>query len=980
MTEESLFLAALEKPAPAERQAFLVQACGEDVELRHRVERLLQAHERTSGVLEHGPRDLAATDSLQDVAPLPPGTVVAGRYKMLELLGEGGMGSVWLAEQTQPVRRKVALKIIKAGMDSRQVIARFEAERQALALMDHPNIAKVFDAGTTRQGDKETGRQGEKHQPDSLSPCLPVSLSDSGRPFFVMEYVQGKPLTKYCDEGRLTLQERLLLFIQICQAVQHAHQKGIVHRDLKPSNILVVPPSLPVEGKGGGIPMPKIIDFGLAKALHQPLTERTLHTALGMILGTPMYMSPEQAEFNNLDIDTRADIYSLGVILYELLAGTPPFTKEELHAAALTEMLRMIKEDEPAKPSTRLSSATDVATVAANRRLEPKHLKKFVSGDLDWIVMKCLEKERGRRYATANALAADLLRHLSDEPVEARPPSAGYRVRKFIRRNRGAVLAAAGMVALLVLGIVASTWQAVRATAAEAHAVLEGREKDKARVRAEEAEGLAKARLVEVTKEKQRADEEARIAQAVNDFLQHDLLRQADSRAQADRGFRPDPGLTVRTALDRAAARIGDRFREQPLVEAAIRHAMGEAYVGLGEPLLAIPHLKRARELSESQLGSTHSKTLRSRTNLAGAYWMARKLDQAIELSEQTLAIVRQLHGPDHVDTQPYTQNLAVAYLAVGRTDEALPLLRQVLAVYEKHFGGQHPKTLTALNNLAATLRDSGKPAEALPYYVRSLKGLRQLHGPDHPSTLHANQVVGASHFALGQVDRAIPYFQEALRGRKAILAANHPDTLDTLASLGVAYRDSGRTEQGLPMIEEAYQHGGRHPSLVWIGNALLQTYARAGMLDKAADLTQKRVTAARQQNPPGSPQLTGVLSNIGSALLRGGAFALAEPILRESLEIGDKIQPEQWTTHNNRSTLGGVLLGQKRFAEAEPLLVQGYEGLKKALAPGAPRDTDPTIPATRQQRLAEALDRLIELYEAWGKPDEAARWRKAKP
>ena len=355
------------------------------------------------------------------------GTVIAGRYRLLEEIGAGGMGTVWKAEQTQPVRRMVALKLIKAGMDSRTVLSRFEAERQALALMEHPNIARVLDGGTT----------------------------ESGRPFFVMEYVKGVPFTRYCDDARLTIAQRLALFVPVCQAVQHAHTKGVIHRDLKPSNILVC--------LYDGQPVPKVIDFGLAKAIEQPLTERTLHTAHGVLVGTPLYMSPEQAEFNNLDVDARTDIYALGVILYELLTGTTPLERQRFQEAAWHELLRLIKEEEPPRPSARLSDSESLPSLAAQRQLEPVRLTRLVRGELDWIVMKCLEKDRSRRYETANGLARDVERYLADESVEACPPSAGYRLRKFVRRHRGPVLAAAIIFLLLVGGIVGTTWGLIRA-------------------------------------------------------------------------------------------------------------------------------------------------------------------------------------------------------------------------------------------------------------------------------------------------------------------------------------------------------------------------------------------------------------------------------------------------------------------------------------------------------------------------------------
>ena len=451
---EALFFAALEKGTPQERAAYLDAACAHDPDLRQRVERLLAAHPQVGSFLESGPAPQpAASDSVptgldQDRAE-GVGSVLAGRYKLLEQIGEGGMGTVWVAEQTQPVRRKVAVKLIKAGMDTRVVLTRFEAERQALALMDHPNIAKVLDGGTT----------------------------DTGRPFFVMEYVKGVPFTRYCDDARLSIAQRLALFVPVCQAVQHAHQKGIIHRDLKPSNVLIC--------LYDGNPVPKVIDFGLAKAMHQPLTERTLYTAHGVMLGTPLYMSPEQAELNNLDVDTRTDIYALGVILYELLTGTTPLEKAEFQKAAWHELLRLIKEHEPPRPSARLSASNTLPSLAAQRQLEPVKLTRLVRGELDWIVMKCLEKDRSRRYDTATSLARDVERYLTDDVVEARPPSAGYRLRKFARKYRVGLVTTAGFVVLLLASAGISAFLAVKAKRAEGVAE---QERIKSQTHAEKAE------------------------------------------------------------------------------------------------------------------------------------------------------------------------------------------------------------------------------------------------------------------------------------------------------------------------------------------------------------------------------------------------------------------------------------------------------------------------------------------------------------
>src|SRR5947209_18597922 len=409
MMDESIFAAALQKPPGAERRAYLDAACGADTALRARVERLLAADDRTAGILERSPQ-------VEPTSLPTAGQTVADRYKLLERIGEGGMGAVWRAQQTEPVKRFVAVKLIRDGMDSNQVLARFEAERQALALMDHPNIAKVLDGGVTADG----------------------------RPFFVMELVKGVPITEFCDARRLTPWERLELFVPVCQAVQHAHQKGVIHRDLKPSNVLVAL----YDDK----PVPKVIDFGVAKATGGTLTERTIDTGFGGVVGTPEYMSPEQATFNNLDVDTRSDVYALGVLLYELLAGSPPFSRKELEKKGLLEMLRVVREEEPPRPSTRLSTAEALPTLSANRGTEPTKLTGLLRSELDWVVMRALEKDRTRRYQTAHGFGADVQRYLAGEPVQAHPPSAGYWVRKFVRRNRGRVLATAALTVSLLAG------------------------------------------------------------------------------------------------------------------------------------------------------------------------------------------------------------------------------------------------------------------------------------------------------------------------------------------------------------------------------------------------------------------------------------------------------------------------------------------------------------------------------------------------
>ncbi len=543
MGEESIFAAALTKAPGAERRAFLDEACAGDDELRRRVERLLEVDRLSGGILDivsaatldenprpdrTSPPDPTATAVHCPIAQ--PGLVIAGRYTLQEKIGEGGMGEVWVAKQSEPVRRKVALKLIKAGMDSRAVLQRFEQERQALALMDHPNIARVLDGG----------------------------LTPTGQPFFVMELVNGLPLTRFCDEARLSPHERLALFVPICQAVQHAHQKGIVHRDLKPANILVTL----IDGNG----VPKVIDFGVVKAIAGKITDASMSTQFGAMVGTLEYMAPEQAGYSGADVDTRADIYSLGVILYELLTGLRPIDARRLEKAALTEMIRIIREEEPSKPSTRLSTDESLPSLAAMRRTEPRRLTAMLRGELDWVVMKCLEKARERRYESASGLARDIQRYLADEPVEARPPSAAYRLAKLLKRHRTAGIAAGIVLVALLVGIAGMTFGLVRAEIQreKAEQAQAAEAEQRARAEAQLAKAVAAERQTGIERDKAVAAEAK--ARAINDFLTQDLLYHNAPEFNA-----VGSNVTLREVLDRAAA------QRRPAVRRPARDRVGSA-------------------------------------------------------------------------------------------------------------------------------------------------------------------------------------------------------------------------------------------------------------------------------------------------------------------------------------------------------------------------------------------------------------------
>jgi serine/threonine protein kinase len=769
---QAIFLAAVETKDPAERASIVNVQCAGDDELRARVGALLRAHDQSGELPDAGTLDFAGERQATVVGPTTStaGKIIADRYRLLEEIGEGGMGTVWVAEQLQPVRRRVALKLIKPGMDSRQVLARFEAERQALAVMDHPNIAKVLDGGAT----------------------------DQGSPFFVMEYVKGLPITQFCDEARITVEGRLALFVQVCQAVQHAHQKGIVHRDLKPSNILVC--------LYDGHPVPKVIDFGLAKAINQPLTENTLYTAHGVMVGTPLYMSPEQAEFNNLDVDTRTDIYSLGVILYELLTGTTPLDRQRFKEAAWQEVVRLIKEEEPSKPSAKLSGSGSLPSVAAQRSLEPAQLTRLVRGDLDWIVMKALEKERSRRYETANGFARDLQRYLADEVVEARPTSTTYRLRKFFRRNKGLVRAVAAVFLLLVAGIVGTSWGMLRADRAR-------REAEDARI-AEAAERQRAVAAAAAEKEaKETAQEREAETRAVLDFVERKIFGAA--RTEAEGGLGPE--ITLRRAIEAAVLFVDQGFDKQPLIKARLRMALGTSFYFLGDGKAAADQYGKARTIYTSQLGPDHRDTLRSIDNLANAYASQGRQSEALKLREEAVAREKAVFGPDHPETLGAMNNLGASYSSLGRHADALKILEQALALSKTKLGPNDPETLRTSYNLARALAGLGRTAEAVKLHEETLARRRVIIGPDHPDTFWSMTNLADGYAKLGRKADALKLREETLVLQKAKLGPTHPDTLASINNLAMSYAGAGRRQEAAKLFGDAFvllkaKKGASHP------------------------------------------------------------------------------------------------------------------------------------------------------------------------
>ena len=882
MTEQSLFIDALAIPDPAERAAFLDRACAGDPALRARLDRLLAHHAQAGSFLDQpAALDPTGAPPEESTAGLPtarPAGGAIGPYKLVEVIGEGGMGTVWLAQQTDPVKRLVALKVIKAGMDSKQVVARFEAERQALALMDHPNIARVLDGGVT---------------PD-------------GRPFFVMELVKGVPITRFCDERRLTPKDRLELFVPVCQAIQHAHQKGVIHRDLKPSNVLVA--------LYDGRPVPKVIDFGVAKAAGQPLTEKTLVTGLGAVVGTPEYMSPEQAELNQLDIDTRSDIYSLGVLLYELLTGTTPLQRKRVKEAALLEVLRLVREEEPPRPSTRLSTTEELPSIAANRGVEPRKLSGLMRGELDWIVMTALEKDRSRRYESANGFAMDVQRYLAGEAVQAVPPSTVYRLKKFVRRNRGPVLAASLVLLALVAGIAGTAWQAVRA--------------EKARqAEAERAEGERRA--------KERAETHLALAnEAVEKYL---------GTVTADPDLKRADFNRLRKRLLEGALPFFERLAAEKGDDPAFAASRGVAYArlarlrqDLGEDEAAIANAEAGRGIF-ARLAAEFPAVPKYRRELAvclqclGDSWRRLgKRGEAEAALRQAVAETEQL-AADFPDNPQYRLELANSRTVHGFALEAQGERGQAEAAHRRALEGRQklvdqfpdePTYLHALaqshNNIGTLLRDEQRYEEQVAAYGRAIDIQDQLAArfPDEPAyhidlakqvanlggaLLRSNKLEpaeAARRRALGLWEKLAGQFPTVPEFRRGV-ARSHND-------LAVVLQRRGNS----PAAEEAYRRAidaqtklaADFPTVPAYLQELAYSHHNLGelmaQLNKAgpavaayreAVAAQEKFVARFHDEPKSRRYLAELLTEFGNLLKNLGQDE-AGPTLRRALSIREKL------------------------------------------------------------------------------------------
>lgn len=932
MSERELFMAALEIDDPAARAKYLDESCAGNDTLRRRIDELLGAVEHGEAFMAGPAAGLTATtDAGGQAIDEELGTSI-GPYQLQQRLGEGGMGVVFLAEQLEPLRRQVAIKIVKAGHRSAHALHRFEAERQALALMDHPNIAKVFDAGTTL-------------------PSTPSASGErgGGRPYFVMELVHGLSITKYCDQEQLTPRQRLELFIPVCQAVQHAHQKGIIHRDLKPSNVLIAV----YDGK----PVPKVIDFGVAKAIGPPFGDQTPVTEVGTFIGTLEYMAPEQAEFNNLDIDTRADIYSLGVLLYELLTGTPPFSSKQLRSAAFSEMLRMIREVEPPRLGTKLSSSDELPSIAAVRKLEPKQLTKMVHGELDWIVMKCLEKERHRRYETANALALDLDRYLADEPVLAGPPSAGYRFRKFARRNRGPVLAACLVLLALMGGIVGTTLGLIEAR----------RQRDK-----------AEAAVAAETKAKANAETRETETRAILDFVQNKIFVAAQPKGYPG-GLGRD--VTLRSAIIAGVPFVDKSFTREPLIEARLRTTLGISFWYLGELSMAAEQYEKANLLFTEHRGPYHADTLKSRNNLAIMYADLGRNAEALKLREETLALQKVHLGPDHLDTLKSMHNLANSYFDLGRHNEALSLREETLALQRAKFGLNHQETFASMVNLANSYQAVGRLTDALKLREESLTLMKATLGPDHPDTLTNLTGVASNYDVLGRLAEALKLREEILALQQIKLGPDHPATLWSMNSLAISYDKLGRHAEALALREEILKRrkahpnfGPDHPATIASIDNLALSYVALGRLDEALMLHEQALALFQAKLGHDHPDTLLSMSFLAKCYAAQGRNADALKLREETLAMRRiKLGPEHPDTLTSMNHLARSYADNGRNADALKLHEETLALRQAKLGPDHPN----TLMSMRD--VAASLVRLNRGAEAVPIIDDCFKWAAGK-
>jgi eukaryotic-like serine/threonine-protein kinase len=962
---ESLYHEALQFERD-ERATWLQRACGEAADVCEEVESLIaradghlsnpnarpdieKLWDQFAGQLRNNGLENRCLGLAQSVLPSS-----IGGYRILRVLGQGGMGVVYEAEQDRP-RRTVALKVIKSGLSDPKLVRRFEHELLALGRLQHPGIAQIYEAGSADNG---FGRQ----------------------PYFAMEFIHGQPLLVYADAHQLSIPKRLELMARVCEAVHHAHQRGIIHRDLKPSNILVDETC-----------QPKILDFGVARLTDSDVRV-TQQTDLGQIVGTLAYMSPEQLMADPLELDTRSDVYAIGVVLYQLLAGELPYNI----SSRLPEVVRKIQEEEYRVLST-VSSA--------------------YRGDIETIVAKALEKDKTRRYSSAAELAADLRRYLHDEPIMARPPTPMYQLQKFAHRHRALVFGIAAVFIVLIAGIVVST------------------------------------------REARRANKESEISRAISDFFQNDLLAQASAAKQSGPNNNPEPDLKVRTALDRAAAKIAGKFEKLPELEAAVRDTIGQTYTDLGLYPQARLQVERVLDLRRRTLGERNPETLRTKARLgyitflqgkypeaatllsqtltmqrrvlgtghpdtlssidalANVFWRQSKYPEAEALYTEALSIQRLLLGPEHPDTLKSMHDMAVVYFEQGKYAQAESLENQTLEIRRRVLGPEHPQTLASMDNLASTYYARGRYPQAEALEGQTLEIRRRVLGPDHPQTLMSmsnlanvfdsegkyaaaetlhsasleatRRIFGPEnsdtlmsmnnlanvYVAQGKYDRAEALYIETIQIQRRVLGPEHPDTLASTTDLAGAYAAQGHYKEaealfGQNLVIERRVLGPEHPDFLGAISALASLYQREGKYAQAGTYADQALAGRRRALGPEDPDTMASATDLALAYESQGQFARAESLARESVEFYRRKDPDDWQRFRAESLLGAILAGQKKYGDAEPLLLEGFEGM-------AARKDKIAIPD--RFHLNSARKWLLQLHQAWGKSAEVAEWKQSR-